>query len=173
MLTETMNKKQQHIFNSNAKEEIREFVRNNSRQEFVEEIINEDIRDLQKAIRNTELIISKENGGEFADGITAFKKNNPGLKIKYGNQNIDSVYQELAEMYPGMLETDVNDKDIPFILADILKKPYRQFDNSNVQVFELNDSEIDNITNKIYKGLTNNAISDEQLESLTKEISKK
>lgn len=161
------------IFNSNAKEEIREFVRNNSRQEFVEEIIDEETRDLQKAIRNTELVISKENGGEFADGITAFKKNNPGLKIKYGKQNIDSVYQELQEQFPGMLESDVNDKDIPFILADVLKKSYRHFDNSNVQVFELNDSEIDNIANKIYKGLTNNAISDEQLESLTKEISQK
>ena len=161
------------IFDSNAKKEIREFVRNNSRQEFVEEIIDEETRDLQKAIRNTELVISKENGGEFADGITAFKKNNPGLKIKYGKQNIDSVYQELQEQFPGMLESDVNDKDIPFILADVLRKPYRHFDNSNVQVFELNDSEIENIANKIYKGLTNNAISDEELESLTKEISRK
>ena len=161
------------IFNSTAKDEIREFVRNNSRQEFVEEIIDEQTRDLQKAIRNTELVISKENGGEFADGITQFKKNNPGLKIKYGKQNIDSVYQELQEQFPGMLDEDVSDKDIPFILADVLKKSYRQFDNSNVQVFELNDKEIDNIANKIYKGLTNNAISDEQLQNMVSEISNK
>jgi len=161
------------IFNSEAKNDIREFVKNNSRQEFVEEVISEDIRDLQKAIRKTEFFISKDSAGEFADGITAFKKNNPGIKIKYGKPNIDSVYQELAETYPGMLETDVNDKDIPFILAEFLKKPYRQFDNSNVQVFELNDNEINNITNKIYKALTNNAISDEQIEQLTQNISQK
>ena len=159
------------IYSSNAKEELRQFVKDHAHQEYEEQIINNEIRDLQKDIRNREFIISYDYKGEFPDGLTKFKKNNPGINIKFGQKgNLDTELQELAELYPAQIDADVAYGDIPFVLADIMKQEYKQ---SKLEEFNLTDEEIDNITNKMFFGLTNNALSDKDIDKFVTTIQDK
>lgn len=159
------------IYSSNAKEELRQFVKEHSHQEYEEQIINDEIRNLQKEIRSREFIISDQYKGEFADGLTKFKKNNPGINIKFGQKgNLDTQLQELAELYPGQVNADVSYGDIPYVLADIMKQEYKQ---SKIEEFNLTDDEIDNITNKMFFGLTNNALSDNDIDKFVTTIQDK
>lgn len=159
------------IYSSNAKEELRQFVKDHAHQEYEELLINDETKDLQKDIRSREFIISNDFKGEFADGLTRFKKNNPGIHIKFGEKgNLDTQLQELAEMYPGQISADVSYGDIPYVLADLMKKEYKQ---TNKQEFNLTDQEIDDITNKMFYGLTNNAINEKQLDKFVTTIQDK
>lgn len=159
------------IFSSNAKEDIRKFVNEHSHQQYEEEIYNKEIRDLQKEIRSREFIISNDYKGEFPDGLTKFKKNNPGINIKFGkNGNLDTQLQEIASLFPGHINENASIGDIPYVLADILKNNYKQV---KLQQYNLSENEIDDITNKIFFGLTNNAISERDLNNYVTTIQDK
>ena len=159
------------IYSSDAKEQLRNYVKEHAHQEYEEQLINDEVRDLQKDIRSREFIISNDYKGEFPDGITNFKKNNPGINIKFGqNGNLDTQLQELAELYPGQVNADISYGDIPYELAELLKKEYKQ---TKTQEFNLTDQEIDSITNKMFYGLTNNAISDADLDKFVTNIQDK
>lgn len=161
----------EEIYKSDAKTKINEFVRNHASQEFQEEIFDDELNSLQKEIRNTKFIIDEKYKSEFPDGITAFKKLNPGLNIVFGkNSNIDSRYQELAENYIGRLSEDATAGDIPYILADILNEDAKQ---TKTMSYELNNDDIEQISNKIYFGLTNNSISKQDLEKYVSSIQDK
>ena len=165
------NMTKEQIFKSDAKTKINEFVRNHSSQEFEEEFFDTELSDLQKEIKRTKFIIDEKYKGEFPDGITAFKKLNPGLNIVFGtNGNIDSRYQELAETHRGRLSEDATTGDIPYLLADILNQETKL---KNTISYELNNDEIEQITNKIYFGLTNNSISNQNLEKYVSKIHEK
>lgn len=159
------------IYNSDAKQDLRNFVEDHSHQEYEEQMINDEIQSLQKDIRSREFIISNEYKGEFPDGITQFKKNNPGIKIKFGQKgNLDTQLQELAELYPGQVNADVSYGDIPYVLADIMKQNAK---TTKMQEFNLTEKEIDDITNKMFYGLTNNAISEKDLDRFVTTIQDK
>jgi len=161
----------EEIYKSDAKTKINEFVRNHASQEFQEEIFDDELSSLQKEIRNTKFIIDEKYKSEFPDGITAFKKLNPGLNIVFGkNSNIDSRYQELTENYIGRLSEDATAGDIPYILADILNEDAKQ---TKTMSYELNNDDIEQISNKIYFGLTNNSISKQDLEKYVSSIQDK
>ena len=165
------NMTKEEIYKSDAKTKINEFVRNHSSQEFQEEAFDDELSNLQKEIRKTKFVIDEKYKGEFPDGITAFKKNYPGLNIIFGNSgNIDSKYQELAEIYRGRLSEDASVGDIPYILGDILNDSAKI---TNTVSYELNNDEIEQITNKIYFGLTNNSISKQNLEKYISNIQDK
>ena len=159
------------IYSSDAKDVLRQFVEDHSHQEYEEQLINDEIRDMQKDIRAREFIISSDYKEEFPDGLTKFKKNNPGINIKFGAKgNLDTQLQELADLYPGQIDANVTYGDIPYVLADLMKKEYKQ---TKMQEFNLNEEEIDNITNKMFYGLTNNAISDQDLDRYVTDIQDK
>lgn len=165
------NMTKEEIYKSDAKTKINEFVRNHASQEFQEEIFDDELSSLQKEIKNTKFIIDEKYKSEFPDGITAFKKLNPGLNIVFGkNSNIDSRYQELAENYKGRLSEDATAGDIPYILADILNEETKL---SNTISYELNNDEIEQISNKIYFGLTNNSVSKQDLDKYVSSIQDK
>lgn len=165
------NMTKEEIYKSDAKTKINEFVRNHASQEFQEEVFDDELSSLQKEIKNTKFIIDEKYKSEFPDGITAFKKLNPGLNIVFGkNSNIDSRYQELAENYKGRLSEDATAGDIPYILADILNEDSKQM---KTMTYELNNDDIEQISNKIYFGLTNNSISKQNLEKYVSNIQDK
>ena len=165
------NMTKEEIYKSDAKTKINEFVRNHASQEFQEEIFDDELSSLQKEIKNTKFIIDEKYKSEFPDGITAFKKLNPGLNIVFGkNSNIDSRYQELAENYKGRLSEDATAGDIPYILSDILNEDAKQ---TKTMSYELNNDDIEQISNKIYFGLTNNSISKQDLEKYVSSIQDK
>lgn len=155
------NMTREDIYNSDAKEKIIEFIKKHSQQQYAIDIPNQELRDLQKDIRSREFIISSDYKGEFADGITNFKKNNPGINIKFGKiGNLDTQIQELANVHPGLVESDVPYGDIPFVLSNILKQESKI---RKLESYKLNDKEIESISNKMFYGLTNNALTDNDL----------
>lgn len=165
------NMTREEIYNSDAKEKINEFVRNHASQEFEEEIFDDELNNLQKEIKDTKFIIDEKYKSEFPDGITAFKKLHPGLNIVFGkNGNIDSKYQELVNSYVGRLSEGATAGDIPYILADILDKNAKM---SNTISYELNNDDIEQISNKIYFGLTNNSIKKQDLDKYISSIQDK
>lgn len=165
------NMTREDIYNSDAKEKIIEFVKKHSQQQYAVEISNQELRDLQKDIRSREFIISSDYKGEFPDGITNFKKNNPGINIKFGKiGNLDTQLQELSNIYPGLVESDVPYGDIPFVLSNVLKQESK---TRKLESYKLTDNEIESISNKMFYGLTNNALTDNDLQKYVISINDK
>ena len=73
----------------------------------VKEGLMDEYRDLYDRLRNTELVFSKEYHGDIADFEAFRRKYQNRLRIKTkGRTNIDQVYMELAEDWPGFFDTE-------------------------------------------------------------------
>lgn len=73
----------------------------------VKEGLMDEYRDLYNRLRNTELVFSKEYHGDIADFEAFRRKYQNRLRIKTkGRTNIDQVYMELAEDWPGFFNNE-------------------------------------------------------------------
>ena len=130
--------------------------------------INQEIKDAQKEIRNTQLIVSDDLKTQITDW-SDFRKSS-GLNIRKGvKSNVDTIYEELLESYPGMLDSSItNYADQLQELSDFLKR-----DNKYVEHFELSEDSINNITNRVWEKLSNNALTKQEIKDLQDEITQK
>lgn len=130
--------------------------------------INQELRDAQREIRNTELIVSNDLKAQITDW-SDFKKYS-GLKIRAGiRSNVDSVYQELLESYTGMLDNTItNYADQLQELSEFVKR-----DNKYIEHFELTEDTINQITNKVWDKLSQNALTEQEINDLQQEITEK
>lgn len=73
----------------------------------VKEGLMDEYKDLYNRLRNTELVFSKEYHGDIADFEAFRRKYQNRLRIKTkGRTNIDQVYMELAEDWPGFFNNE-------------------------------------------------------------------
>lgn len=88
----------------------------------VEDTLYQDYQDLRKHLRNIKLTISEADSHDIRD-FNDFRKRNFGrMNIGKGRTNIDQVYQDLAEMWPGLFneQEHTNPADQLYHIAEVL-----------------------------------------------------
>lgn len=67
----------------------------------------ETYKDLKRFLKNTDITISEADRADFPDGYNNFRKANFGrLKLVNNGTNIDSIYQELDDMFPEYFDAE-------------------------------------------------------------------
>ena len=67
----------------------------------------ETYKDLKRFLKNTDITISEADRADFPDGYNNFRKANFGrLKLVSNRTNIDSIYQELDDMFPEYFDAE-------------------------------------------------------------------
>lgn len=67
----------------------------------------ETYKDLKRFLKNTDITISEADRADFPDGYNNFRKANFGrLKLVNDGTNIDSIYQELDDMFPEYFDAE-------------------------------------------------------------------
>lgn len=167
----------EEIENSDAKDIINKFVKNHSTIEYEHTYTDDLLDEVKQAIRGYKITLgdsfkgynerffgkTHKVAGELSDGITDFKKNNPGLNVSYGNnENIDVIWQELHSRFPSYFDEDVNDKDMLFQMASLLKKDSTK---TETESYNLDEKDINDYSNKIYHSMLKNSLTDEELKT--------
>lgn len=127
------------------------------------EYINEEIKEIKKNIRNTDLKIDNYIKNNLADYDFFRKSNFNKLKLKKEGQSIDSFYTELSEMYPSVFSKDINNEvDQLYRLSEFMNE-----DNRLVEKYNLDDNVINEATKFIYYSL----MEKENIDDLINDIS--
>lgn len=117
--------------------------------------LDDTIRALQKDIRSAQFGMSAQDKAEFADGFDRWHKDNFGnFKVKDWNDNgtrnrnsFDVFYQELLEMYPGLLDENA------WAIGDQIAEAQRVL-NMTGDVYKLADrSNIDEVAEMFYESI--------------------
>ena len=67
----------------------------------------ETYKELKRFLKNTDITISEADRADFPDGYNNFRKANFGrLKLVNNGTNIDSIYQELDDMFPEYFDAE-------------------------------------------------------------------
>lgn len=164
-------KTKEEIRNSNAKETIDKFVKDHSIMEYEVPITDNSLKELQQEIRKRQFVLGKDYLGEFPDGFSNWHKNNPKLNVKIGEKgNIDSEFKELSEIFPYYLDKNTTKKDMIFVLDDLLSTKAK---STKTETIELNSKDIENASNKMYRALLNNALTNKEMEEFKRNVEEK
>lgn len=110
--------------------------------------IDTELKELQKELKNIKINYSNIEMTDFNE----FRKSNFGkLRLSKTGSGIDSVYQELSDMYPQYFPNDIIESvDQLEYLANIAN-----LDTSNIQEIELDDSFLYDAANTLYRDIQN------------------
>ena len=122
---------------------------------------------MKSTIRNTKINIPDEVKKQITD-YSDFRKNSK-LNISKNGQNIDSVWQELSTNYPYLFSNDIEtEADMLYALSDFMNK-----DIKITEKYKIPDSDLKQATTKVYNKLVNNALTQEDITSLEKDLDTK
>ena len=92
--------------------------------EYYKPVRNEEANEILKHLRNTRVSLSESQKKEVAyryESYNEYRKRNMG-RIIFTNDGVklDSVWQELAELFPGHFDTEISEGDQPLVLMEII-----------------------------------------------------
>lgn len=108
--------------------------------------INEYANDILREIRTSRVSLDESQKKEAAHLYGSFNNFRKSLMgqitiVKDDGISLDSRWQELAEMYPGMFDSDVSSSDMPGLLASIIDS-LRDMRYESIYGSELDDADI-------------------------------
>lgn len=135
------------------------------------EYVNEEIREIKKNIRSTDLKVDDYIKKNITDYAFFRKSNFNKLKLKNEGQSVDSFYNELAEMYPSVFSKDITNE------VDQLKRlsEFMDEDGKIVEKYKIDNQAIEEATKYIYDSIKNKDNIDDLINSISispKEIRK-
>lgn len=135
------------------------------------EYVNEEIKEIKKNIRSTDLKIDDYIKKNITDYAFFRKSNFNKLKLKNEGQSVDSFYNELSEMYPSVFSKDITNE------VNQLKRlsEFMDEDGKVVEKYRIDDQAIEEATKYIYDSIKNKDSIDDLIDSISispKEIRK-
>lgn len=152
------------------REKIKQDILDNFSEKRIE-YLNEELADIKKQIRTTDLKIDDYVKRNMIDYNSFRKDNFSKLKLKKEGQSIDSFYTEMSELYPNIFKKDItNEIDQLNRLSEFMNE-----DISIIEKYNLDDKVVNKATDYIYDSLKNKENIDELISSISispKEIRK-
>lgn len=161
------NKTYEEISNGKVYNEIKDIVRNFSTRPI--ENIDEEMKSVKRDIRNRNIKID-DNLKNQIDDYNEFRKSMFGkLKLSKNGTSIDSLYNELSNIYPYYFDSNITtEADMLYELADFMDKSV-----VDIQRYNLSEKEIDDCTSKVFNEMKNGLMTDEKINSIKEKNDKK
>lgn len=161
------NKTYEEISNGEVYNEIKDIVREFSIRPI--ENIDEEMKSVKREIRNRNIKID-DNLKNQIDDYNEFRKSMFGkLKLTKDGMSIDSLYNELSNIYPYYFDSNITtEADMLYELADFMDKNV-----VDIQRYNLTEKEIDDCTSKVFNEMKNGLMTDEKINSIKEKNDKK
>lgn len=138
---------------SKSETATREDLYNTIQKRFSEQTIehkNEELAEIKRDLRNRRIYVDDYLKSEFRDGFNKIRQQNFN-KLKFTNDgtSVDSVYQELSEIYPAYFPNDINNaQDQLQRIVDVANE-----DVIDVENYVLPDETIQDVTDFVYDSI--------------------
>ena len=138
---------------SKSETATREDLKNTIQKRFSEQTIehkNEELAEIKRDLRNRRIYVDDYLKSEFRDGFNKIRQQNFN-KLKFTNDgtSVDSVYQELSEIYPAYFPNDINNaQDQLQRIVDVANE-----DVVDVENYVLPNETIQDVTDFVYDSI--------------------
>lgn len=138
---------------SKSETATREDLYNTIQKRFSEQTIehkNEELAEIKRDLRNRRIYVDDYLKSEFRDGFNKIRQQNFN-KLKFTNDgtSVDSVYQELSEIYPAYFPSDINNaQDQLQRIVDVANE-----DVVDVENYVLPNETIQDVTDFVYDSI--------------------
>lgn len=150
-------KSKNELQNAKTYQDVKDIIKKYANREIT--FINEELATIKQEIKKYKIKVD----GYIKSNMdyNAFRKQNFG-KLKLGDEgiSIDSAWQELSSMYPQYFDRNVvNEFDMLNNLSDFMNQSFKVTEN-----YTLSDSEINNVTNRVFDKLLTNSLSNDEID---------
>ena len=152
---------QEELLTNDSYEEIRKIVDRYSENEIV--YTTEDVKEIKNRIRNAKIKVTDDLKAQITD-YGYFRKSNMGkLRLAKTGTYIDTLWQELSEMYPHYFDREIlAEADMLYALSDFMNEDF-----TVTEKFMLEEDDITEITNDVFDTILENSLNKKQIEDLT------